>query len=248
LYHARVPAPGGALAATAAVAVAAGAIAAFLVVAVVVPPAFGLVLAQLAQIGVAVGMTRGLAPRALPAIGITVPRARFVVAAVLIGATAWYVNLALVTALHITGPETSQLEDLVSAPPLAVALALLAVAPAIGEEIVFRGVLARGLATRLPLPVAALASAAAFSLYHLSYVQALPTFVLGALLAIVAIRGGSIIPTMLAHAINNALAIVLSRDEARGVADWLDAHTAPAIATCAVVCAAGVALAAWSPA
>jgi membrane protease YdiL (CAAX protease family) len=247
LYHARVPAPGGALPAGAAVAITGCAIAGFLAVAIVVPPGFGLFVAQLAQITVAIGLARGVAPRALPAIGIVVPRARFVVAAVLIGATAWYVNLALITALDITGHETSQLEDIVTARPLATTLALLAVAPAIGEEIVFRGVLARGLATAMPLPVAALASAAAFSLYHLSYVQALPTFVLGALLAIVALRGGSIVPTMIAHAINNAMAIVLSRDDARGAADWIDAHTAPAIATCAVACTVGVALAAWSP-
>jgi membrane protease YdiL (CAAX protease family) len=248
LYHARVPAPGGALGAGTAVAVTGGAIAAFLAVAIVAPPPYGLVVAQLAQVVTAIAMARGMAPRALPAIGIVRPRARFVVAAVLIGASAWYVNLALLAALHITGHETAQLEDLVTAPPLVAALAMLAIGPALGEEIVFRGVLARGLATAMPMPLAALASAAAFSLYHLSVVQALPTFVLGTLLAVVAIRGGSIVPTMIAHAINNAAAIVLSRDEARGAADWIDAHTAPAVAIGVAVCTVGVTLAAWSPA
>ncbi len=104
----------------------------------------------------------------------------------------------------------------------------------------FRGVLARGFATRLPLPFAVLASAALFSAYHMSPVQALPTFVLGAMLAVVAIRGGSIVPTMLAHAINNAIAIVATRSAGGGMLAWLDDH---AYARPRARCIAGVGLA-----
>lgn len=214
------------------------AIVTFYVVAIVLPPAIALVAAQLVLAGVV------LAIAGVAGLGLARPGARFVAAGVLVGASAWLLNLMLVDALGLTGQDSERLEELVSRPTLPYALATLALLPAVCEEIVFRGALARGLATRLPTWGAALVSAAVFSAYHLSPVQAVPTFTLGALLAVIAIRGGSIVPTMIAHAINNTAAIVLSRPEASDASDWLDAHAAIAAAVAGALCVAGLALAA----
>lgn len=107
----------------------------------------------------------------------------------------------------------------------------------------FRGVLARGLAGRMPLWAAAAISAAVFSAYHLSLVQALPTLTLGLALAAVAIRADSAAPAIVAHALNNAIAIAVSRDELPALAGWLDHHADDALWIAIAVAAAGLVLA-----
>src|SRR5437870_3950123 len=81
---------------------------------------------------------------------------------------------------------------------------LLAFLPAICEETLFRGVMLRALlpAGRLP---ALLFTSLAFGAFHFSLYKLLPTATLGLLLGLLAVRSGSIIPSMLAHALNNTL-------------------------------------------
>jgi membrane protease YdiL (CAAX protease family) len=116
------------------------------------------------------------------------------------------------------------------------------------EEIVFRGVLARSLGRRASLIAAAAISAVVFSAYHLSLVQALPTLVLGLVLAVIAIRADSAVPGMLAHAVNNALVIAVSRGALPELAGWLDRHPAAGLVGCAAATAGGVVIAARGPA
>ncbi|TMQ05547.1 MAG: CPBP family intramembrane metalloprotease [Deltaproteobacteria bacterium] len=177
--------------------------------------------------------------RALAAIGLRGAQPRFFVAAIAIGATAWYLNVRLDDAEHLRG--------LIDRPPLVEALAEFALLPALCEEIVFRGVLARSLGRRMALALAALVSAAVFSGYHLSLVQALPTLTLGIVLAVIAIRADSVLPAALAHAINNAMAIAMSRDELPGIAGWLTRHPTAAALGCAATTACGIAIAARGP-
>jgi len=96
-------------------------------------------------------------------------------------------------------------------------LLLVAITPAICEEIVFRGVLLQGLLRNAPTHVAILASSFVFGVFHLSFesaIRLLPTMFLGALLALVVARTGSILPAMLMHFLNNATAVLLiSRPE-----------------------------------
>ena len=77
--------------------------------------------------------------------------------------------------------------------------------------------------------------------------QALPTLTLGFLLAVIAIRADSVLPTMLAHALNNVLAIVISRAELPALGGWLDRHPALALAGGAGATACGIAIAARGP-
>nr|HEX4317872.1 CPBP family intramembrane glutamic endopeptidase [Kofleriaceae bacterium] len=241
MYHAGDAAPPNAPEANAAIGAAAGAIGAFYVLAIVgtiaMPPWLALIVAQAALAVVALSLA---GPRR---VGVVPPRARFVVAAVLVGASTWFLNILLDDALGLT--ETGgRLEHAITDPPLAVVLVTLAALPAVCEELAFRGVLARGLATRLPWWGAALASSAAFSAYHLSLAQMLPTFTLGLALATIAIRGNSVVPSMIAHAINNVAAIVLSRPEGASGNAWIGDHVMVVAPVAALLCAGGVALAA----
>jgi len=111
------------------------------------------------------------------------------------------------------------------------------VLPALCEEVVFRGVLLQALATRL-VPVAAVAlSAALFAAYHMSLVQLIPTFTLGIVFATVTLRARSIVPTMVAHLLNNAFALRAQRWP------WLDTYPTLVLAVAAVAFLGGIALA-----
>jgi len=239
LYHAtRAPAVEPLIA----MAIVMAAMASYLVVAILVPPAAALPAAQAALAIVAILAVSVQHPaRRLAALGLRGARPRFLAAAVAIGATAWYVNIQLVSLLPLPERGARVLAELVDRPPLGHALAMFALLPAVCEEILFRGVLARSLGRRLPIAVAAAISAAVFAGYHLSLVQALPTFTLGLVLALIAIRADSVVPAMVAHAINNAVAIAMSRGEAPELAGWLDDHAAIGLAGCATVTALGIA-------
>lgn len=87
-------------------------------------------------------------------------------------------------------------------------LVCVAVLPALMEEIFFRGVLLSGLQS-FGKWGSILLCGALFSLYHQNPAQTLYQFCCGVAFALVAIRAGSILPTVLAHFFNNALIIVL---------------------------------------
>jgi membrane protease YdiL (CAAX protease family) len=125
--------------------------------------------------------------------------------------------LALSHALHglvvrlgwLEGSSLAELERRArEAGPGHVALVLLALglAPALGEELLFRGFLLQLLSRRWPGAPAALGSAALFGAAHLDPVQGGAAFALGAWLAALTVRAGSLRPAVLCHALNNSLA------------------------------------------
>jgi sodium transport system permease protein len=99
------------------------------------------------------------------------------------------------------------------APRLLWLLALVAVTPAVCEELVFRGVLLSGLRSRLGMAASVGGSALVFGAFHLSFetaIRFLPTVWLGLLLAYVVWETRSILPAMLMHFVNNAFVVVLA--------------------------------------
>jgi len=251
LYHADHPA-GSAVAAVdpaLAAAIVTATLATYLVVAMLVPRSIVVMAAQAALAAVpiaAVVIHRRREPgspgTALGALGLRPAPRRFFVAAIAIGATTWYLNMYLVALLPVTERQVRTLADLVDRPTLAAALVMFALVPAVCEELLFRGILARALGRPLRLAVAAMISAAVFSVYHLSLAQALPTLTLGFVLALIAIRADSVLPTVIAHALNNALAILMSRNELPAVTSWLARHPVAALAGCAASTALGIAI------
>jgi membrane protease YdiL (CAAX protease family) len=174
------------------------------------PELVGLPLSFAALVGVAVVAMRGggLSVRAL---GLGRPGLRHSIAALLVGATAWQVNIRLNAWLMPPMEPLQHLDQVVGRSPLGPTLLAVALLPGVCEEIVFRGVMARSLGRVMPTVVAALASAAVFSAYHLTLAQAAPTFTIGVMLGVIAQRADSAVPTMLAHILNNVIAIADSR-------------------------------------
>jgi len=175
-------------------------------------------------------------------LGVRRTRPRYFAGAILVGLALWYPMLLLVT-LVVPSPEVKPLEHLVTSSPAAPTLLVIAILPAICEELVFRGLGARALARRLHPALAVLASAAVFALYHLQPAQMVSTFVLGLALGFIAVRADSALPTMCAHAANNAIAIVLVRDADGSIIAWLSAYPIVTLAACLVIVAIGLVLA-----
>ncbi len=85
---------------------------------------------------------------------------------------------------------------------------VIAVLPAVFEELFFRGILLNGLKS-VGETGAILLCGALFSLFHQNPAQTIYQFCCGAAYAWVALRAGSILPTVIAHFINNAAILTL---------------------------------------
>jgi membrane protease YdiL (CAAX protease family) len=176
-------------------------------------------------------------------LGVRRPRLVFVVASVLVGVSAWYVNGWIVAQLNPPG-DASRLQQIVEQTPLVPTLLALALLPAVVEELVFRGVLTRALATRFAAVPAVGFSAAVFALYHLLPPQMVSTFCLGIALGFLTLRARSVIPAMIAHLLNNTVTLVVSRQEVPGLTQWMDSHTGSMLIGASVMLASGLTLAA----
>lgn len=89
------------------------------------------------------------------------------------------------------------------------ALIVVAVIPAVMEEIMFRGILLNNIEGEVGSINAVFISGFCFSLYHGSVEQTVYQFIVGCLFGLIAVRSRSIAPTVIIHFINNALIIIL---------------------------------------
>ncbi len=112
-----------------------------------------------------------------------------------------------------------QLGKALAEAPIVFGLLLVAVLPAVCEELFFRGFLQRALG-RGAVPV--LVSGLSFAIYHLDPAQAAGVLPLGLFLAFLADRVDSTIPGIVLHAINNAMAIVLTKVDLGAVGEEID--------------------------
>ncbi len=86
-------------------------------------------------------------------------------------------------------------------------LLLIAIVPAICEELAFRGFILSGLRRMGHKRLAILFSSVLFGLAHSIFQQQLLTFFVGMLIAYIAVQSGSLLPGLVFHAINNALVV-----------------------------------------
>jgi membrane protease YdiL (CAAX protease family) len=89
-------------------------------------------------------------------------------------------------------------------------LLVVAILPAILEETIFRGVLFSGMRSFGKVG-AVLLCGGLFALYHQNPAQTLYQFCCGAAFALIALKSGSIFPTILAHFLNNAAILLLAK-------------------------------------
>jgi uncharacterized protein len=162
----------------------------------------GVVYFRVVRPGIITWSDMGLSPASLPTAWRAGPAAALAL---------FTVVAAIEVALKALGVQQTQLESLQwlhSAPFwlfLLVALTAAVLAP-IAEEIYFRGYVFRAYYEQKGPLQAYLFSAALFALVHLNLPAFLPIFAVGLFLAYVYRRTGSILPGMLAHAFNNAVA------------------------------------------
>lgn len=99
-------------------------------------------------------------------------------------------------------------------PELAALLFVIAVTPAICEEVMFRGVLLSGVRTRMGIWPAIVLVGLLFGIFHISVYRILPIAILGMVLTYLTVRTGSIYAAMLVHLLNNGFAILVATEYA----------------------------------
>ena len=115
----------------------------------------------------------------------------------------------LVTKQTASTPVFRLLREFRAPADIALLIVLVAVVVPVGEEIFFRG-LAYGACRRaLGRHAGVLASAAFFAAAHVQLVEFLPILILGTILAYLYEYTGSLVPAMIAHAVNNLAALAL---------------------------------------
>lgn len=104
---------------------------------------------------------------------------------------------------------TTFMTEFASVGELIVALVIIAIIPAIGEELVFRGLIQNEL-HRLTknIHVSIWLAAVVFSAFHLQFFGFIPRVLLGALFGYLYYWSGSLTAAMLAHFINNSVALL----------------------------------------
>lgn len=120
-------------------------------------------------------------------------------------------------------------QSMVTAQPLWAVLLLMAVLPAICEELAFRGFIFGGLLRQHGVLRAIIISALFFGFTHTVLQQSISASLMGLVLGFIAWRTGGVICTMLVHAINNALSLSMAWFGANSVdlpvaLDWALTH------------------------
>ncbi len=127
--------------------------------------------------------------------------------------------LRLVRGLVEVGPAELEAARKATAPlealPWPALLLLLAVLPAVCEELLVRGFVLSGLRNGSGTVTAVVVSALIFAALHLDPVRLLPTFLMGLALGALVVRSGSLLPAIALHALYNAAAL--------GLEPWLEA-------------------------
>jgi sodium transport system permease protein len=187
-----------------------------------------------------------------PALGLDRRPKRFALLLVLIGAPAATLLAALVGIAQspiMKVPESYRelMEKIFQAQGSAnmlTAIVVFAILPGICEEILFRGFVLRGLATRLSPWMAITWTAVLFGAFHFDLYRLLPTMALGFLLGGLVWLTGSLWPAMLLHAANNTIAVLANNLEPLRKIAWLQEGTSIPLPVVLVVSGVGV-LAVW---
>ncbi|MDP2316242.1 MAG: CPBP family intramembrane metalloprotease [Pseudomonadota bacterium] len=135
--------------------------------------------------------------------------------AVSVGALACGQAAAMLATLAGAGSDTLENFDaLIRAAPagwlVVLAIPVVVLAP-LGEELFFRGYVQTRLCARWGAPAGVAAASVVFGLFHVDPVHVFVTTILGLFLGWASARGGSIRATIVAHAVNNLVALVGSR-------------------------------------
>jgi len=188
----------------------------------------------------------GTLAAALPALGVRSANRNTWIGAVLIGLGFWLLSVWLIIPIIERFVDMQQAEQelretlKLKQTPLIITLLTIAVVPAVCEELLLRGAIARGLRGSLGLAGALLVSSLLFALMHVDLARMVPMFAFGLALGLVTLCSDSCLPSILIHFINNA--IVLSGDRIPGLNKALIHHPHLAGAIGTAMCLSGLIL------
>jgi uncharacterized protein len=98
--------------------------------------------------------------------------------------------------------------------PIGLLLLVIAVAPAIGEEVIFRGIIGRGLIARHGVVAGVLMTSLMFAVVHIHPAHVVALLPLAFFIHLVYLTTRSILAPMLLHLLNNSLAVILLKASA----------------------------------
>ena len=107
--------------------------------------------------------------------------------------------------------EAGQLMQSIGSQPLWLLLIVIALTPAICEELAFRGFILSGLARGGRLGIAIIISSMMFGIFHVIPQQAFNAALVGLIIGLIAVESRSIFPAMLFHFTSNAIAVLHGR-------------------------------------
>lgn len=134
--------------------------------------------------------------------------------------TLWLVRTGLFDVSQLVETE-EHFEALLTGRPFWMHLLLLAAIPMLCEELPFRGLILRGLLQRGSPALGIFVSALLFGAIHVVPLRAIPVALLGALLAYVVWRTGSILPAIIGHGVHNSLVLWMNQYGAVFELDWV---------------------------
>ncbi|MFT5433199.1 MAG: sodium transport system permease protein [Myxococcota bacterium] len=157
------------------------------------------------------------------ALGLRLPSTQGLLSGTLFGASLWYPIMLIAAALQssMAAPDerTQKMLEELSAQllgpdnPTWLLLAIIAFSPAVCEEFLFRGILLRSMVGRFKTRTVVLTTAFLFGAFHMSAIRFVPTAGLGIIMALLAIRTGSLLPSMVLHFLHNGLTVLIGRLE-----------------------------------
>ncbi len=173
--------------------------------------------------------------------------------AILLGVTLHPMYVMLAEWISYTYPISEQaaaamkpFTDQIGAAPWLTVLFLMALVPAICEELAFRGFIFGGLVRHRGRLRAVVITALLFGISHGVLQQSIAATIMGLLLGWIALRTGSVLPSILVHFTNNALSISMERiaeSQWDGAAMFLTStETGPSYQPMWIVTSVGIAL------
>lgn len=184
-------------------------------------------------------------------LGIRSARLRSLVGAALLGLSFWYLNQTFAWPLaqrYLSGDEVVRALEETMLPegrPVALSLLVFACFPALCEEILLRGVVARGLRPAIGIAGAVAVSALLFGLLHVIPAQALVTAIFGIPLGIATLASESLLPSILMHFLNNTCTIVLASGGLPSITSALEQEPGVAAALAGLASLVGLLLLFW---
>ena len=143
------------------------------------------------------------------------PSVKHFAGGVLLGAGAFFaatlISLILTPVLTESVENTQALNEIIYGLPVPVLLLMVALMPAVGEELMFRGFIFGTFRNRYGAAVSICFTAVLFAAYHLSVIRFFALLPLSFALTYAAYKADSIYVSMLMHLINNGFSVIQAR-------------------------------------